>query len=328
MARSDKVLQTFGQQLIKVAEKENMPLPEVVNALMAMDPTPNHQYLLWLARERVRERFLLEDSERVKEALSQYHNIKPRLPVALRNVHDLTLHGLEKLVDDVLQRGPVASAGLSQAGMDTFPVVEDSQILYNGPLGQLAVPLTYEASIALGRGTRWCTAMDSSDCFYTSYTERGPLYVWRDRNGDKFQFHFESAQFMDKHDQRLDKKTMYAFRSEHPILKRFFRDKEGEQISRGFKEGIIYCREVVGDRLPIFEEKLLAEKNPEHLYLYCLHIIDDRWPEAEEFIKKDPEFAAKYAMNIMQERWLEAESFIHKDPYATEAYEKSTFLRF
>jgi len=43
------------------------------------------------------------------------------------------------------------------------------------------------------------------------------------------------------------------------------------------------------------------------LYWYARDVIKDRWPEAEEYIKKDPKHAYWYARDIIKNRWHEAE---------------------
>ena len=77
----------------------------------------------------------------------------------------------------------------------------------------------------------------------------------------------------------------------------------------------------------IFPKDLTAKqidaisKSPEHAYIYAARHIKGRFLEAEPYIK-DSEFAGPYAIHILKERWPEAEhSFIRAPvwahPYAT-----------
>jgi hypothetical protein len=69
---------------------------------------------------------------------------------------------------------------------------------------KIVIPKTEEAAKFYGRGTRWCTAGDNDNRF-DYYNKQGPLYVIIFRgSGVKWQFHFESGQFMDEQDDDLE----------------------------------------------------------------------------------------------------------------------------
>lgn len=81
---------------------------------------------------------------------------------------------------------------------------QDAEQVFNGKDWEVWVPHTYEASCKLGRGTSWCTASTESDHYYQSYTRQGKLYIIINKhNGEKYQFHFESASFMDAEDESI-----------------------------------------------------------------------------------------------------------------------------
>lgn len=83
--------------------------------------------------------------------------------------------------------------------VDATKVFEDSA-------WEVWTPNTYEASCKLGQGSRWCTATTDSDYYYKYYTRQGPLFILIDKydRNNKYQFHFPSAQFMDKEDESID----------------------------------------------------------------------------------------------------------------------------
>lgn len=56
-----------------------------------------------------------------------------------------------------------------------------------------------QVSCDLGSGTEWCTADSRADMF-DQYIQQGPLYIFDNGKGEKYQFHYESNQFMDKYD--------------------------------------------------------------------------------------------------------------------------------
>ena len=58
-----------------------------------------------------------------------------------------------------------------------------------------------------------------------------------------------------------------------------------------------YARE--NGRLELRWEKLLLSlRDPRWLYYYTRYVIKDRWPEAEEYIKKDPEWWERYCITF------------------------------
>lgn len=60
----------------------------------------------------------------------------------------------------------------------------------------------YNTSCELGSGTEWCTATGKTSNYFNQYIDEGPLYIFmRPGSDEKYQFHFESGQFMDKDDQ-------------------------------------------------------------------------------------------------------------------------------
>jgi hypothetical protein len=79
---------------------------------------------------------------------------------------------------------------------------------------------------------------------------------------------------------------------------------------------------------PEAKEKLAPGINlikliPYTAYDYALHIIKDRWYEAEPYIMKDPSASLEYARHVIKGRWPEAEQYILKDPYYAFPYAKS-----
>ena len=63
------------------------------------------------------------------------------------------------------------------------------------------------AACELGKGTDWCTAAPGLDYFEQYYEPDDPLFYFEDRsteNGERYQFHYGSGQFMDEEDARVD----------------------------------------------------------------------------------------------------------------------------
>lgn len=92
------------------------------------------------------------------------------------------------------------------------------------------VPLTEKASCYLGVNTEWCTTWGPQSLnpkhqdrgsMFSRYGSQGTLYILIDNTdvNHKYQFHFESKQYMDKEDKRID---ISNFLNENEDVKYFF----------------------------------------------------------------------------------------------------------
>ena len=63
----------------------------------------------------------------------------------------------------------------------------------------------YGASCELGSGTDWCTATGRTDSFFQDYISQGDIYVIISKSDpkEKYQFHYETGQFMDSSDRTI-----------------------------------------------------------------------------------------------------------------------------
>ena len=81
----------------------------------------------------------------------------------------------------------------------------DIEVPYEDEFWKVVIPKSYEASCYWGNGTQWCTATRETDEWYEHYSSQGPLYInINKRNGQKFQFHFETDSFMDQYDSEME----------------------------------------------------------------------------------------------------------------------------
>ena len=73
---------------------------------------------------------------------------------------------------------------------------------------RIVVPEDQNAACYYGQGTRWCTAAKTSSNYFNHYNSQGPLYILLPKNpkhdGEKYQLHFESEQFMDENDYGIE----------------------------------------------------------------------------------------------------------------------------
>ena len=99
------------------------------------------------------------------------------------------------------EKDPTKKKGVSKT--DKFSDLKIGQVdgfdVYEIPKGRKDL---YNTSCELGSGTEWCTATGNTSNYFNEYIEDGPLYIFMKPGSDeKYQFHFESGQFMDQDDQ-------------------------------------------------------------------------------------------------------------------------------
>jgi len=317
----DKEIQKSGNKLLQALQRdshfsntvETLPDEEKINSLLDqldnIDPTPNNQYVRWLIREYSRGSFRVEDSQRVQNVLKQFMSVKSKLDK--KDINQYKFHDLESTLDGIF------NADIDQE-TDNGEFPEGTKVLYNGPLGWLAIPETEAASCELGRGTKWCTA-SKHDNMFDYYSMDGPLYIWRDakESGAKYQFHFETGQFMDDKDSQISDEKFNYFRTDHPILKKLFSMKEKESLKEP-KLAYQYAKDVIKGRWPEGEPEIA--KDPKFSYFYAKNVINGRWPEGEPAISKDPENAYYYAKYVIKGRFIEGEPIIAKNPIVAFSY--------
>jgi lambda repressor-like predicted transcriptional regulator len=306
--KREVTLQKLGTGIATSAQREQLTAEQVIEVLERIDPTPNKQYVPWLAKQYINGQFRTEDADRVQETLGNFIKLKNRLPVEQRDVGRFDFYKLDKLVDELVN--PELSTKQTQtSNAGTFPVVPNSQVLYNGPLGQLSIPETEEASCELGSGTKWCTASHGRN-MYKHYSEKGPLYIWRDKSGDKFQFHFETSQFMDAHDVPIDHKMFIYFRTKHPVLKKLFAKHE-EPMTKDPALAIEYAKNVLKGPFTAGEEVIAS--NADASYWYASVVLKKPWPAGEAAIAKEAYDSLYYARDVLEGPFPAGEAAIASD---------------
>ena len=170
----------------------------VLDTLLRIDPTVVQnsrglfvgRYGVWIGNMYANGGIKLGDIPELKAALTTYNKNKSQLP-HIKDCKSLSeLIGWVKDLSDDFK--PVRKQ--SNAKADLEKVYEDDEwVVY--------VPHSHAAARRGGEGTHWCTASENPD-YYNMYSKQGPLYInIRKSDGAKFQFHFESSQFMNADDE-------------------------------------------------------------------------------------------------------------------------------
>ena len=163
----------------------------------------------------------LEDLPRAKEYLEYVYKHSVALDVnkikSLTDLYDVVKNYYTKDTKDL---GSIISA-LNE---------KEYKEIFRGRKFTIFTPLTERASCTLGVNTEWCTTWGPESLnpkhkdrgsLFSRYHNQGPLYILISDSdvNDKYQFHFESKQYMDREDKRIN---VTEFLNENPDVKNFF----------------------------------------------------------------------------------------------------------
>ena len=149
----------------------------------------------------------IEDLVKAKEYLGYVylHNI----PVEIGKIRQLgDLYNIVKqyIIEDTLDFKLI---------LDSLVLGTDYKLLHTGEDWTFYQPLTEKGSSYLGVNTEWCTTWgqyclnkkhrDRTN-YFPSHHVKGPLFIMINKSNplDKYQFHFETNQYMDKDDKRIN----------------------------------------------------------------------------------------------------------------------------
>ena len=186
--------------LADVHEKYYNQIPEEeFKQIVASDPTAGEdkmgKYSKWLLALYTGGNLKLEDLYKATKYLTIFDKYKGKIEKKDIGQYK-SLPELYRAIQPYEDNTQAAShkEEIRQIKKGAEKVYEDDEWL-------VVVPHTQQAAIEYGRGTQWCTAATDSYNYFNHYNKEGPLYININKNtGKKFQFHFESQQFMDEED--------------------------------------------------------------------------------------------------------------------------------
>ena len=151
------------------------------------------KYCIWIGNQYVNGKLKVGDIPELKKALTTYNINKSQITTPISGIKSLSdlIAIISNYTDDFK-----ATRQLSKGEQTLEKVYEDADwVVY--------IPHTYEASRKIGGDTSWCTASSDSS-YFNMYTKDGPLYVnIRKSDGSKYQFHFDSRQFMNADNEKV-----------------------------------------------------------------------------------------------------------------------------
>jgi len=199
-------------------------IDQALEELEQADPTANKKYTQWLARMFVKDPPVkLED---IKSTAAEY----------LAKFNKLGLKKMLKPEHSDLNRFKSLTDFMSV--VDQYELPDDSETkagnadkLYSDSDVTIIHPKDEAAACQYGRQTRWCTAATKGQNYFNNYNKQGPLYILIPKNpqhqGEKYQLHFPSDQFMDEDDEEVQLNHIFE---RFPNVREFFIKHEPEAI--------------------------------------------------------------------------------------------------
>lgn len=187
-----------------------------------------------------KKRLFFEDLYKVKEDLIKFHRFKKSDKIEEADINKYTLRQLEDAVSGLSLEMATTTASERKSSLlhpgaefmfetDKWYVVKMSR---NDELGKEAAVYYGGNQKGTSSGeTRWCTSAPGYNYYFT-YLKQGPYYVLIDKTDKekgqvsglpkhRYQFHFESNQFMDGDDRQID---FVKFFNDNPDLKEGFKE--------------------------------------------------------------------------------------------------------
>jgi len=257
---------------------------EVLNRVMAMlesaDPTANKEYVQWLAKVYANEGVMMEDLvSKTTEWLQKYDLYKKKKffkdrDSKLANIMNLAWKDLWEISirADFQMR-------IQQAEEKAMPKGDAEQVFENDKV-RIIIPKDQAAACYYGQGTTWCTASTQSTNYFNSYSKDGPLYILLPKQpqyeGEKYQLHFPSGQFMDEQDRNVDD-VIELLDMRFGNLVDFFREREPQ-----INDWLVFTPDEILE--PLIAKIKTAINDHVHEKVSEWEIEDDYW---YEYLRKE-----------------------------------------
>lgn len=208
-AREEKAISTSVNNSSEEGSDEftNTIISSILQKLESADPTKNKQYVQWLVRTYSKGDVKLEDViSNGADFLEVYHKAKNKklLPADLRDINRLNFKQLGDLATDkdILSKIKPKDKAIERGKY---------KVSFENNEARVIIPEDQAAAMYYGRGTRWCTAATTNNQYH-SHADDGDLLIVLPKkaeyDGEKYQLHFASHQFMDQEDSEVSLRTL------------------------------------------------------------------------------------------------------------------------
>lgn len=205
----------------------------IINTILAdieaQDPTQNKEYSQWLTRSWINGggKAKIEDMNR-NDLLTAYTMGKRRKLIKPEHADINRFKTYADFENMLLKEYDVEQ--LIKDPKKEQEAKGQAKTVFDSPNVRIVVPEDEPAACYYGRGTRWCTAATRGSNYFDNYNSQGPLYILLPKKpqyeGEKYQLHFPSGQFMDLNDDPVNVSELLGDR--FPETLEFFKKNEPE----------------------------------------------------------------------------------------------------
>lgn len=218
---------------------------EILTALAEADPTDG-KMLTFLTKLYVAGNFMMEDVSGMKELLTKFNTNKQKLRAAGKPIDIMQYKSKGELFDAISQVEGSGQEVVSKKKAANIKKQEGADTVFSGAGIEIKQLKSKEAACLYGKGTMWCTAATSSDNMFDRYSKEGDIYVIILPNENrKFQFHYESGQFMNEKDENISKSEI-ALLSKYPEYRDFLNFQIKKHYGKYFDDVVAESRKRVG----------------------------------------------------------------------------------
>lgn len=275
--------------------------------LIALDPTYRNnnslgKYGKWILNLYNKGEISEDDFSEIPALLNQFTTYRNRVQNkdlnSYKSISDLE-SVLAQVVDDdsmLTPRQKVRFLKNVKSGKISLDASDDYDIVLETPKFVVYVPNTHEASMKLGKGTKWCTAHENPD-WYNSYTANsGKLYIVKDKQtGDRWQYSDKKEDFLDQNDSPFD---IQALMKTDEKLSKFFENFLGIDFY-SFDGTWVYDGKPVPKNL---QNSVTSVIIPDGYDRICPYAFESCWEVKKVVIpnsvKSIGDYAFKYCQNL------------------------------
>lgn len=278
--------------------------------LIALDPTYTGKdsagkYGKWLLNLYNRGKLSKTDFGEVTPLLNQFKIYRNRIQNKDLNSYktlDELAETLASVINDMSMLTPSQKTKFLKrvkSGKITVDKSDDFEIVLDTPNFTVYVPNTHEASMKLGKGTKWCTAHEEPK-WYNHYTEEGhKLYIIRDKKtGDRWQYSDKTDDFLNQEDKGFN---IFELMKRDEKLSKFFESLLGIDLINN-SETWIYDGNYIPKKLVKYITKVIVSPDVTEIdhdaFHDCINLKDVSIPDSVNYIGRGAFYNCQNLRNV------------------------------
>ncbi len=225
-------------------EAQQVIINYVMDVIEQADPTKNKSYSQAITRLYCFGNTLLEDiASTLSQYLIKFDKLKRKKKIPAPYNDFMRYKSLDEFMT-VVEELPDPDSEIEQQKVGALQVPADVQYKVIYGTFDSAMRITSDCVVIVpenkqagywwakeypkkGVTNRWCTAWEGDNSRFDYYSRQGPLYIIiparRNDDNEKYQFHFETKQFMDYQDHQIGNQGIDALTQRFPVLMDVFR---------------------------------------------------------------------------------------------------------